>query len=378
MKWLRKLLGGEPDWRLPPDPGIPQGMTPEAPCTQATFNQVLKDLKVPGHVIRVMPGPAVTVYACQLEPSARNRSFANSAVDIRIHLGVGSVRYLGTYGNGLVGFEVANVNRHAVPLEVFLTDSLYERRQRLPIVLSQPNGRPHVFDLTAAPHLIIAGATGSGKSVLLNTILSSWMYTMAPSELRMTLIDPKRTEFMKFRGLPHLHELVTTPPDAARSLQELCEEMEGRYSAIASKNCSNWLEWNERLGDPWHRLRMIPWVCVVDEFADLFLSDQKGVGEPVLKLAQKARAAGIHLVIATQRPSREVFPGLIKANFPVRIALRVSSKVNSQVIIDQPGAENLLGMGDCLLQDGAETIRLHGPWISNEHVERVVKHWARQ
>lgn len=375
MKWLRKLLDPNPDWKFPEDPGQPEGHEFQSPLPIGELQEVMNNLGVGGTALKQLVGPAVTEYHVRPKPNARDRAFAGSVEDLKIHLGVDGVRYMGSIGAGHVGFEIANKKRVAVPLEFFLTNDLFDRGRVLPIALSRTNGTQFTFDLADAPHMIIAGATGSGKSVLLNTILSGWMYTRSPDEVKLLLIDPKRTEFLKFGKTPHVDRLVTEPYEAVAALQQLVELMEARYKAIASKQCSNYKEWNKVCRpNEW----MAPYVCVIDEFADLYLSDKKGVGEAVIKLAQKARAAGIHLIIATQRPSADVFPGLIKANFPVRIALRVSSRVNSQVIIDEPGAENLLGMGDCLMQDGSRTVRLHGPWIDNEHVGKLVRHWAKQ
>lgn len=375
MGLLKRMLGIKPPWYLPPDPGIPDLGASEKPIQPGRLQQVLDQLKVNGMVTGSVLGPVVTEYTVRPKPGSKNRSFASATDDLKIHLGVSGVRYMGSIGDGAVGYEIANSKRAPVSLESLLTPDFFDTRRVLPITLSKTNGKAFTFDLTEAPHMIVAGATGSGKSVLLNTILSGWMYTRTPDEVKLLLIDPKRTEFLKFGKSPHVDRLVTSPPDAVAALQQLIVLMEQRYEAIASKQCSNYREWNSVCkANQW----MVPYVAVIDEFADLYLSDKKRVGEAVIKLAQKARAAGIHMIIATQRPSADVFPGLIKANFPVRLALRVSSRVNSQVIIDEPGAENLLGLGDCLHQDGSYTTRLHGAWIDNDHVNRLVRYWAAQ
>jgi S-DNA-T family DNA segregation ATPase FtsK/SpoIIIE len=318
------------------------------------------------------------------------------ADDLALALKAPSVRIIAPIpGKGAVGVEVPNPERRTVILRQILESrSFQDSRAQLPVVLGEDvTGQPYVADLAKMPHLLIAGVTGSGKSVCINSIITSLIYRHTPESLRLLMVDPKMVELAGYNVLPHLrHSVVTDNSDAATVLKWLVYEMERRYAWLSANRCRNITEFNRRVarGEPINppgtdlletiaepeRLPYI--VLIIDELADLMMTVQAEVERPLAFLAQKARATGIHLVVATQRPSVNVITGLIKANFPCRIAFRVASKVDSRTIIDQNGADSLLGNGDMLflLPGTSEPIRLQGTYLATEDTERLMD-WYR-
>jgi len=300
-------------------------------------------------------------------------------------------------GKGAVGVEVPNPESSAVFLRSIIGDVTFQRsRGVLPLALGKDlTGKPYVGDLARMPHLLIAGATGSGKSVCINTLITSLIYKHPPSELRMLMVDPKMVELSMYGNLPHLrHPVVTDPHDAATVLKWAVLEMERRYALLSENGARSLSEFNRRAADgqPLKRSEPVgpdsdpdryvytdgplPYiVVVVDELADLMMTVQAEIEKPLAQLAQKARAIGIHLIVATQRPSVNVITGLIKANFPCRIAFRVASKVDSRTILDQNGADALLGNGDMLFlpPGSSDPVRIQGAYVSTEDTERLMQ-----
>jgi len=322
--------------------------------------------------------------------------------DLALALKAPSVRIVAPIpGKGAVGVEVPNPEPEVVYLRGILESAAFQRsRGQLPLALGRDlTGRPYVADLARMPHLLIAGATGSGKSVCINTIITSLVYRHSPRTLRLILIDPKMVELSMYGALPHLrHPVVTDPRDAATALKWAVLEMERRYELLSENGARSISEFNRRVaegqplrrvepagpeGDPdrWiYRDGALPYVVVIiDELADLMLAVQAEIERPLTQLAQKARAIGIHLIVATQRPSVNVITGLIKANFPCRLAFRVSSKVDSRTILDQNGADALLGNGDMLfLPPGqSDPVRIQGAFLPTEDTERLMA-WYRE
>ena len=347
-------------------------------------------------------GPAVTQYEVVPAAGVKVNRIANLEADLALAMRARSVRIVAPIpGKGAVGVEIPNPRPEIVRLREILEAPNYARsRDALPLAMGKDlTGRPYVTDLTRMPHALIAGATGSGKSVCLNTIITSLVYRHGPDRLRMLLIDPKMVELSAYANLPHLrHPVVTDTREAAGVLKWAVMEMERRYTLLGANGVRSILEFNARLEqgielklpepagpeeDPesWkYTDGLLPWVVVVvDELADLMMTVQAEVEKPLAQLAQKARAIGIHLLVATQRPSVNVVTGLIKANFPCRIAFRVASKTDSRTILDQNGADSLLGHGDMLfLPPGqSEPVRMQGAFISTEETETLMG-WYRE
>ena len=347
-------------------------------------------------------GPAVTQYEVVPAAGVKVNRIANLEADLALAMKARSVRIVAPIpGKGAVGVEIPNPRPEMVRLrEILETGAFVQSRGALPLAMGKDlTGRPYVADLAAMPHALIAGATGSGKSVCLNTIITSLVYRHGPERLRMLLIDPKMVELSAYADLPHLrHPVVTDPREAAGVLKWACMEMERRYALLGANGVRSLQEFNARLAqgaelrlpgpsgpeeDPesWmYTNGPLPWiVVVVDELADLMMTVQAEVERPLAQLAQKARAIGIHLLVATQRPSVNVVTGLIKANFPCRIAFRVASKTDSRTILDQNGADSLLGHGDMLLlpPGQSEPVRMQGAFISTEETGKLM-HWFRE
>jgi S-DNA-T family DNA segregation ATPase FtsK/SpoIIIE len=350
--------------------------------------ETLAHYGVQGKVEDILPGPTVTTYEVSPAVGTKVSKVAGLADDLALALAK-KVRIVAPIpGKNRVGFELPNERR----VRVVLRDLIEDRRFQslavpLPVVLGRDIlGNPVYADLASMPHVIVAGATGAGKSVGLNVMLLSLLYRRAPEELRLLMIDPKVVELAPFDRIPHmLLPVVTDMKQAATALKWAVDEMERRYQLFAdagTKNIATYNAWaartsrvsaSEAEGPPPERL---PWVViVVDEFADLMMQQGKEVEAAVARLAQKARAAGMHVILATQRPSTDVITGTIKANFPTRIAYRVAQKVDSRTILDEQGAEHLLGMGDMLikLNGTGETKRVQCPWVSEEEVQRVTE-----
>ncbi len=361
-----------------------------------TLVETLRTFKVEGKIAGRTTGPVVTQFEVVPASGVKVGKIAALADDLALALKAPSVRIIAPIpGKGAVGVEVPNPERKVVYLREILDAATYRTsRAQLPLALGEDvNGRSDVYDLAQMPHLLIAGVTGSGKSVCINAIISSLIYRYTPEQLRLLLIDPKMVELGGYNVLPHLrHPVVTDNNDAAAVLKWLVYEMERRYEWLSANGCRNLREFNTRIargavirapdshgGGVLEEPEILPYVVlVIDELADLMMTVQAEVERPLAYLAQKARATGIHLVVATQRPSVNVITGLIKANFPCRAAFRVASKVDSRTIIDQNGAETLLGNGDMLFMPPgqAEPVRIQGTFVSTEDTERLME-WYR-
>jgi S-DNA-T family DNA segregation ATPase FtsK/SpoIIIE len=346
-------------------------------------------------------GPMVTQFEIVPAPGVKVNRIANLDADLALAMKASSVRIVAPIpGKGAVGVEIPNPQPEIVNLrEILETSAFRNARGELPLALGKDlNGRPYVANLAKMPHVLIAGATGSGKSVCLNTIVTSLVYKHTPETLRLLMIDPKMVELSVYSRLPHLrHNVVTDPRDAAGVLKWAVLEMERRYGLLKANHVRSIAEFNRKArdgavmrqaepagpeGDPDRWLYAdgpMPYiVVVVDELADLMMTVQSEVEKPLTQLAQKARAIGIHLIVATQRPSVNVITGLIKANFPTRIAFRVASKTDSRTILDQNGADALLGNGDMLFlpPGGSEPVRIQGAFLPTDDTEQLMKWYA--
>ena len=362
----------------------------------ATLVETLATFKVQGRIAGRTTGPVVTQFEVVPASGVKVGKIAALADDLALALKAPSIRIIAPIpGKGAVGVEVPNPERKIVYLrEILESDAYRGSRAQLPLALGEDvRGRSDVYDLAQMPHLLLAGVTGSGKSVCINAIISSLIYRYTPEQLRLLLIDPKMVELGGYNILPHLrHKVVTDNNDAATVLKWLVYEMERRYAWLSINGCRNLREYNRRVakgltirapgsegGVEVEEAEILPYiVLVIDELADLMMTVQHEVERPLAYLAQKARATGIHLVVATQRPSVNVITGLIKANFPCRIAFRVASKVDSRTIIDQNGAETLLGNGDMLFMPPgqSEPVRIQGTFVSTHDTERLMD-WYR-
>jgi S-DNA-T family DNA segregation ATPase FtsK/SpoIIIE len=372
----------------------------------------LSDFGVEGRVVEVMPGPVITMYELEPAPGVKINKIVNLSDDLALALMAPSIRILAPIpGKSVIGIEIPNLKREPVFLkEVLDNDSFSGSSFRLPIALGVNFvGTPVVADLTKMPHLLIAGTTGSGKSVALNAMICSILFRAQPDDVKFLMIDPKRLELSSYEGIPHLmHPVVVDPKKASQVLRWTVEEMERRYRILNDLKAKSIDAYNELLLkglksktvlalpkqiDPDLEIEKaletteaakseqeikhikLPYIIVIiDELADLMMVAPRDVEESLTRLAQMARAAGIHLIIATQRPSVDVITGLIKANFPTRISFQVSSKIDSRTIIDQQGAEKLLGAGDMLfIPPGTSKLsRIHGAYVSDKEISRIV------
>ncbi|WP_196062892.1 MULTISPECIES: DNA translocase FtsK 4TM domain-containing protein [unclassified Serratia (in: enterobacteria)] len=363
----------------------------------------LADYRVKADVVDILPGPVITRFELDLAPGVKAARISNLSRDLARSLSTSAVRVVEVIpGKPYVGLELPNVKRQTVYLrEVLDCPAFRDNPSPLAIVLGKDiAGQPVVADLAKMPHLLVAGTTGSGKSVGVNAMILSILYKATPKEVRFIMIDPKMLELSVYEGIPHLlTDVVTDMKDAANALRWCVAEMERRYKLMSALGVRNLAGYNERVDqaeamgrpipDPFWKpsdsmditppvLEKEPYIVVmVDEFADLIMTVGKKVEELIARLAQKARAAGIHLVLATQRPSVDVITGLIKANIPTRIAFTVSSKIDSRTILDQGGAESLLGMGDMLYlaPNSSIPVRVHGAFVRDQEVHAVVKDW---
>ena len=372
--------------------------------TAKLVEQKLADFGISAHVMGVFQGPVVTRYEIQLAPGIKVSKLTTIDKDLARSLSVSSVRVVEVIpGKTYVGIELPNENRQTVRLkEVLDSDAFLNAKTPLAMGLGKDiSGQPEVVDLAKMPHLLVAGTTGSGKSVGLNAMLLSLLLKSSPAELRLIMIDPKMLELSIYEGIPHLlTPVVTDMKEAANALRWSVKEMDQRYRLMAALSVRNIASFNEKVqaaidkGEPikdpiWLQLNPgkildcptlnpMPYIVVlVDEFADMMMVVGKKVEELITRLAQKARAAGIHLIVATQRPSVDVITGLIKANIPTRIAFQVSSRIDSRTILDQQGAEQLLGYGDMLYLPAGSGVplRVHGAYVSDAEVHRVVEAW---
>ncbi|WP_028845751.1 DNA translocase FtsK [Thermodesulfatator atlanticus] len=339
----------------------------------------LEDFGVRGKVTEICPGPVITVYEYEPAPGIKINKIASLADDLALGLKAASVRIVAPIpGKSAVGIEVANKEREIVYLKEILVSEAYRKaKSKLTLALGKDiSGRPVVTDLAKMPHLLIAGATGTGKSVCLHAMLMSLLFKATPEEVRLLLIDPKRIELSVYDGIPHLlHPVLLEPKTATLALKWAVSEMERRYQLLEEARARNLESYNAEAEE---KLPYI--VIVVDELADLMVVSSKEVEMSLTRLAQMARASGIHLLLATQRPSVDVLTGIIKANFPARISFQVSSRTDSRTILDTGGAERLLGAGDMLfLPPGTSKLkRIHGAFISEKEVKKVVEYLKAQ
>jgi len=341
----------------------------------------LQDFEVEGRIVQVSPGPIITSYEFEPAAGVKVSRVVNLADDLALALKAASVRIVGPIpGRGTVAVEVPNDEASMVYLrEIFVSAEFAETKGRLPLALGKDvTGQPVVSDLTSMPHLLVAGATGSGKSVGLNAMICSILYKATPADVRFLMIDPKRLELSIYEGIPHLlAPVVTDAREAAARLRWIVGKMDERYRLLQQRQARNIEGYNKAVEA---EEKLAYWVVVVDELADLMMVSAGEVQTSLVRLAQIARAVGIHLIIATQRPSVDVVTGLIKANFPTRIAFQVASKVDSRTILDGNGAEQLLGRGDMIfVPPGAnKQMRVHGAWVGDDEVRGVCEFLRKQ
>nr|WP_022662856.1 DNA translocase FtsK [Paucidesulfovibrio longus] len=351
----------------------------------------LGDFGVQGEIQKVVPGPVVTMFEFKPAPGVKISRIASLSDDIALALKARSVRIEAPIpGKDSVGVEIPNTKRQTVYIrEMFESRAFLQSSSLLTLALGKDiHGRPTVADLARMPHLLVAGATGKGKSVFLNGVLLSLLYKADPERLKLLLVDPKRIELAVYADLPHLvHPVVTDMALAKNALEWAVQEMDRRYESMARIGVRNIESYNSRLvelgkdiPDEQSDLEPMPYlVIVIDELADLMLTAAKEVETSIVRLAQLARAAGIHLILATQRPSVDVVTGLIKANFPTRISFQVSARHDSRTILDTVGAERLLGLGDMLHKPSGSTLqRLHAAYVDDAEIAAVVAHWRGQ
>jgi S-DNA-T family DNA segregation ATPase FtsK/SpoIIIE len=376
-------------------PHEPQGSSQDEMAQNSRLlEKKLLEFGVEGRVTAVNPGPVITSYELEPGPGIKINRIVALADDLALGLKAMSVRVVAPIpGKAAVGVEIPNRHRATVYLrDVLGTKEFANESLQLPLALGKESGgAPMVADLTQMPHLLIAGETGSGKSVCINSLILSFVYRAQPRDVRLLLIDPKRVELSVYNGIPHLvDKVVVDPKDAARRLQRVVLHMEERYKLFAHVGARNLQSYNRKMAleppaeDPEapsiHSGPLPLLVVVIDELADLMMTAQSDVENAIMRLAQMARAVGIHLIVATQRPSVDVLTGVIKANFPARISFRVASKVDSRTILDMNGAEALLGKGDMLFvpPGSSRPIRIHGCNVTEVEIRRVVEFLANQ
>ena len=414
-----RLGFADSDFKLPPldllhpvdASNRPKALSPDALRKNAEILEgVLGDFGVKGDIVRVNPGPVVTLYELEPAPGTKSSRVINLSDDIARSMSAISVRVAVVPGRNVIGIELPNAEREMVFLRELLASKAYEKDGgSLPLLLGKDiAGTPITADLSRMPHLLVAGTTGSGKSVAMNTMILSLLYRLPPQKVRMIMIDPKMLELSIYDNIPHLlSPVVTDPKKAVVALKWAVREMEDRYRSMSKLGVRNIDGYNQRLrearkkketlmrrvqtgfdpdtGKPIFEdqpldLTELPHIVIlVDEMADLMLVAGKEIEAAIQRLAQMARAAGLHLIMATQRPSVDVITGTIKANFPTRISFQVTSKIDSRTILGEMGAEQLLGQGDMLYMAGGGRItRVHGPFVSDEEVEQVVAHLKAQ
>lgn len=432
LRRIHKPLSERGPFELPslallksPPPGSREIDEEDLEAQAARLEETLGHYKVDGRVTDILPGPVVTMFEFEPAPGIKVSRIANLENDLAMALRATKVRIVAPIpGKGAVGIEIPSKERETIYLKEVLASSAFRNNKlRLPLVIGKAiDAQPVTSDWAKMPHVLVAGTTGSGKSVCVNSFILSLLYSKTPAELRMILVDPKMLEFSIYDGIPHLLvPVVTSPKKAAVALAWAVEEMTRRYKVLAAMNvrgivgynekaealAKDWEAWEEgvragedvkkpncgreagsdnvcfrtRGGDPVGPPEKMPYiVIIIDELADLMMVARKEVEESIVRLAQMARAAGIHMLLATQRPSVDVITGLIKANFPTRLSFKVSSKVDSRTVLDANGAENLLGMGDGLfLAPGASDLkRIHGAFVSDAEVEEIVAHLKSQ
>lgn len=374
------------DWKLPPLSLLTKNDQVHEQIDKEVYykiskqlEQKLKNFGVSGKVVGISPGPVVTTYEFSPAPGVKINKIVGLADDLALGLKAKSVRVVGSIpGKAALGIEIPNDNRQIVYIRDLLgTEEYRNNNSKLNLALGlDVIGNLATGNLAKMPHLLIAGATGAGKSVGINTIIASILYNATPDEVRFLMVDPKRIELSGYEGIPHLlHPVVVDPKLASKALNWAVREMERRYRMLEEAKVKSFDSYNETAE---HKMPYI--VIIVDELADLMMVASKDVEAAIARLAQMARAAGIHLILATQRPSVDVLTGLIKANFPTRISFKVSSKIDSRTILDNSGAEHLLGAGDMLyLAPGSSNLqRIHGAFISEKETAQIVEFLKKQ
>ncbi|MEH3158886.1 MAG: DNA translocase FtsK 4TM domain-containing protein [Sphingomonas taxi] len=397
---------------LTPAPPAPKGTIDKAALERNArlLENVLDDFKVHGVINEVRPGPVVTMYELEPAPGIKASRVIALADDIARNMSAVSARVAVIPGRNVIGIELPNQKRESVSLHELVGSQTFEdQAAQLPIILGKNiAGDPVIADLAPMPHLLVAGTTGSGKSVGLNCMILSLLYRLTPDQCRMIMIDPKMLELSMYDDIPHLlSPVVTDPAKAVRALKWAVETMEDRYRQMSSVGVRSLAGFNDKVrsakakgqrlgrrvqtgyhpetGQPVYEEEQLDYeplpqiVVIVDELADLMMTAGKEVEFLIQRLAQKARAAGIHLIMATQRPSVDVITGVIKANLPTRISFHVTSKIDSRTILGEQGAEQLLGKGDMLYMPGGKGIvRVHGPFVSDDEVRAIADHWRAQ
>jgi DNA segregation ATPase FtsK/SpoIIIE, S-DNA-T family len=353
----------------------------ELEANAQTLKKKLEDFGVGGHIVQASPGPVITSYEFEPAAGVKVSQVVNLSDDLALAMKAAAVRIIGPIpGRGTVAVEVPNPETLTVYLrEILVSPEFVESKGKLPLALGKDTtGNPVVSDLTAMPHLLIAGSTGSGKSVGLNTMICSLLYKATPADVRFLLIDPKRLELGIYEQIPHLlAPVVTDAKEASARLKWIVGKMDERYKQLQAKAVRNIEGYNKEV-PPEEKLPY--WVVVVDELADLMMVSAGEVQNSLVRLAQIARAVGIHLIVATQRPSVDVVTGLIKANFPTRIAFQVASKVDSRTVLDANGAEQLLGRGDMIFvpPGASRQMRVHGCWVADNEVKAICEFLRKQ
>tara|TARA_B100000963_G_scaffold288936_1_gene258297 strand:- start:3524 stop:5608 length:2085 start_codon:yes stop_codon:yes gene_type:complete len=334
------------------------------------MERILLDFGIDGKIKDINSGPVVSLYEFEPAPGVKVSKIINLSEDLARNTSSTSTRVSVIPGKNTVGIEIPNEERESVSLREIISNEKFQKREiKLPIALGKSiSGMPIIGDLTTMPHLLIAGTTGSGKSVCINTIIASLLYKLNPDLCKFILIDPKMLELSTYEGIPHLlTPVITDAKKATSALSWTVKEMNSRYKLMSKVGVRNIDGYNSK-----HKLKMPYIVVVVDEMSDLMLVAGKEIENYIQKLSQMARAAGIHIIMATQRPSVDVITGTIKANFPTRISFQVSSKIDSRTILGEQGAEQLLGKGDMLFMSSANRIiRIHGPYISEHEIEKI-------
>jgi len=384
-------------FKLPPSTLLTTGDGPQTVREEALREEAkvlvekCGEFDVRGQVVQINPGPMVTTYEFKPEAGVKYSRVTGLADDLCLAMRAESILIERMAGKSTVGIQVPNFERETIHLrDVIESENFSKAKSRLTLAMGKDiNGRIVVADLAAMPHVLIAGSTGSGKSVAINAMIMSLLYRTTPSQVRLILVDPKRVELGMYEGVPHLFTpIITEPKLAANALRNAVREMERRLKLLASRSVRNIDQYNKLFegsmaslfddGEPEEPLPYI--VIIIDELADLMMLDRANVEESITRLAQMARAVGIHLVLATQRPSVDVITGLIKANVPTRISFRLATKVDSRTILDTNGAEALLGRGDMLfLPPGtSRLVRLHAPYVSEKETAAVVQFWKAQ
>ncbi len=376
-----------PDYHLPPlalleDVAPRTGDSPmDHERNAAIIEAKLASFNIPARVVAWNAGPVVTQYEVDPSPEIKVSRIEGLSDDLAMALAARTIRIEAPIpGKSVVGLEIPNKDFNIVALRRILEEVDFRAASKLTFALGRDvAGHARAADLAKMPHLLIAGATGSGKSVMVNALISSLLCNATPDEVRMVLVDLKRVELSAYNGLPHLMVPVIIEPERAKAaLKWAVVEMENRYRRFAGAAARNIAGFNETRADPADRMSYL--VIVIDELADLMMREGKNIEDPIVRLAQKARATGIHMVLATQRPSVNVVTGLIKANFPSRIAFAMASQIDSRTILDMPGAEDLIGRGDMLFQpaDLPRPIRLQGVFVSDREIANVTEHWRAE